>query len=425
MIKFKLVASIVAFICISNSIYAQTDSINSSSNQTINRSFNNFGAASISRIDSILNFSKNYLGKPYRGGSACPNSFDCSGFTSFVFSNFGVKLGRSSRDQAEQTPTVSNDDIQPGDLVFFNGHHRGSRIGHVGLDVEKKENGEFTFIHSASSSGISISNSDAPYYRKRFIKAGRVFNTDSLIARASSTSVTTPNIVENSTLAENQNTVRYETVAVTKKVPAKYHTVKSGETLSSIAQKHGTTIAQLKKKNKLTSDFLSLKQRLKIADSYETKVYEKQLVKTTVKMANDSTQLANDPLPQIQDDDNSETTQHKVGKGETLYSIAKAYQMTVDELKSINKLNNGKIFPGQQLNVTRNTIPEKADQSIAKTETEKKAKKNEKRITHVVKSGETLSEIAEKYKCTIAQIKTWNSKKSTKINTGEKLKINT
>ena len=119
MIKFKLVASIVAFICISNSIYAQTDSINSSSNQTINRSFNNFGAASISRIDSILNFSKNYLGKPYRGGSAGPNSFDCSGFTSFVFSNFGRKLGRSSRDQAEQTPTVSNDEIQPGDLVFF------------------------------------------------------------------------------------------------------------------------------------------------------------------------------------------------------------------------------------------------------------------------------------------------------------------
>lgn len=376
----------------------------------------------ISRIDSIINFSKTYLGKPYRGGSAGPNSFDCSGFTSFVFSNFGIKLGRSSRDQAEQLPTVSNNDIQPGDLVFFNGHHRGSRIGHVGLVVEKKENGEFTFIHSASSSGISISNSTANYYQRRFIKAGRVFNTDSLLARAVSTSVAKTDEIEPVQMADINSGANpepvYENVAVTKKIPAKFHTVKSGETLSSIAKKYGVTVSQLRKQNKLNSDFLSLKQRVKVVESRETQVYEKVLVKHQPKSQPDSVQNHQNPVLTAEN-----STEHQVTKGETLFSIAKKYHMTVEDLKQLNKIEKGHIMPGQKLVVTKtkgDTETQIADNAPAQPVKEKKHKQQ----THTVKSGETMSEIADKYHCTVSQIKNWNHKRNTKINAGEKLKIN-
>lgn len=383
------------------------------------------GLQNISRIDSIINFSKTFLGKPYRGGSSGPNSFDCSGFTSFVFSNFGIKLGRSSRDQAEQLPTISNDDIQPGDLVFFNGHHRGSRIGHVGLVVEKKENGEFSFIHSASSSGISISNSTANYYQRRFIKAGRVFNTDSLLARAVSTSVVKTNEIEPVKM-EDLNTAMdnnpvYENVAVTKKIPAKYHVVKSGETLSSIAKKYGVTVSQLRKQNKMSSDFLSLKQRIKVAESRETQVYEKVLAKHQPKAHQDSVQHKTDIAHETSTNNKME---HVVAKGETLFSIAKKYHMTVDELKKLNQTGKGHIIPGQKLlvvNTENNTEEHLAD--IAPVQTPVKEKKH-KQQTHTVKSGETMSEIADKYNCSVAQIKNWNHKKNTKINAGEKLKIN-
>ncbi|MFC7658532.1 C40 family peptidase [Pseudonocardia benzenivorans] len=68
------------------------------------------------------------LGRPYVWGAAGPNSFDCSGLTSWAFARIGVTLPRSSSAQATVGTPVSWNDLQPGDLVFFY-----KPVSHVGI----------------------------------------------------------------------------------------------------------------------------------------------------------------------------------------------------------------------------------------------------------------------------------------------------
>ncbi len=495
----RLFNSKALFICILLSIYpiySQSDKSSIDLNTAPETS--TIATSTVSLIDSVINFSKKYLGSPYRGGGKGPNSFDCSGFTSFVFNNFGIKLGSSSGDQAEQLPTISKNDIQPGDLVFYNGRRRGSRVGHVGLVISKHENGEFDFIHSASSVGISVSNSESDYYNRRYVKAGRVFAFDSLIARTNTSNSDyqphNSNNNSNSYNSENDtpNQQRTQTVTVQKTIPAKYHTVKSGETLSSIANKYGLTVTQLKKKNHLKKDFLSLKQRLKIKDEQEIAVVEKRkpIIENTVKA--DSTQ-ANNVITEINSPE-MQSAYHTVKKGETLFSISKMYSVKTKDIISLNNLKNESIISGQRLKINKienasmaqedkqtnnqpieNNKPEQKEvtlvnennygthivsrgetlQSISKqygitiaslkelnnlttnnilagqklttpfegSSLKKTAIAKQKAKTHTVKSGETLSEIAEKYHCTVRELKTWNNKSNNKLSLGEKLKI--
>lgn len=76
----------------------------------------------------VISVARRYLGAPYRWGATGPNSFDCSGFTSFVYRQVGVRLPRVSRSQIHAGQRVSRSDLKPGDLVFF-----GSPIHHVGI----------------------------------------------------------------------------------------------------------------------------------------------------------------------------------------------------------------------------------------------------------------------------------------------------
>ena len=125
--------------------------------------------------NDILSFSKEYLGKPYKYAGKGPNSFDCSGFTSFVFKNFGYKLNPSSAGQDRQVPTIAKkEDLSIGDLVFFEGSRRNGIVGHVGIVTEIISNGEFRFIHASTSGGVIISASTEPYYAIRYLRGGRV-----------------------------------------------------------------------------------------------------------------------------------------------------------------------------------------------------------------------------------------------------------
>lgn len=132
--------------------------------------FNDKDAALVSEL---LDYASTFKGTRYRRGAASPKGFDCSGFTSYVFAKFGYDLNRSSRQQINDGETVDKEDLKPGDLVFFNGRSRGSRIGHVGIVTEVEADGKFEFIH-ASSTGVKISKSEEPYYKVRFMGACRV-----------------------------------------------------------------------------------------------------------------------------------------------------------------------------------------------------------------------------------------------------------
>lgn len=124
--------------------------------------------------DSLVSYAREYIGTPYGYGQSNGKRFDCSGFTSFVFSHYGYTLARSSREQYLEGDSVKRGQWQVGDLVFFAGRNGGqSRVGHVGIVVES--NGEqFDFIHASTSRGVIVSHSTERYYASRYIGARRV-----------------------------------------------------------------------------------------------------------------------------------------------------------------------------------------------------------------------------------------------------------
>jgi cell wall-associated NlpC family hydrolase len=85
------------------------------------------------------------LGSPYQWAADGPNSFDCSGFTMWVYRQVGVGLPHSSRAQYNVGQRVSRANLKPGDLVFFG----RSRIHHVGIYV-----GGNQYIHAPSTGDV-------------------------------------------------------------------------------------------------------------------------------------------------------------------------------------------------------------------------------------------------------------------------------
>ena len=98
----------------------------------------NRGDGNASTGNAIIDFAYQYLGTKYVYGATGPNSFDCSGFTSFVYSNAaGIGIGRTTWDQVGSGRSVSYSELQPGDLVFTYG------VEHVGIYV-----GGGSYIHA-------------------------------------------------------------------------------------------------------------------------------------------------------------------------------------------------------------------------------------------------------------------------------------
>lgn len=79
---------------------------------------------------AIVSYAKQFLGRPYVYGATGPNSFDCSGLTSYVYKNAaGINIGRTTYDQIKAGSEVSRGNLQPGDLVFTSDHHVGIYVG--------------------------------------------------------------------------------------------------------------------------------------------------------------------------------------------------------------------------------------------------------------------------------------------------------
>ncbi len=128
-------------------------------------------------IADMISYAKKFIGTRYVRGGKSPKGFDCSGFTSYVFKQFGYSLSASSAAQYNQGDKIERDEVMTGDLLFFTGRNsRSGRVGHVGIAIDNNpETGEITFIHAAISGGIRIDRISAPYYAARFIGAKRVF----------------------------------------------------------------------------------------------------------------------------------------------------------------------------------------------------------------------------------------------------------
>ena len=115
-----------------------------------------------------------YLGTPYRWGGKTPGGFDCAGFVRYVYSRFGLTLSPSAPSQSKEGVRLKQDELAPGDLVFYGGSRNTKAIGHVGLVTEVGDD-SFKFIH-ASNTGVRVSCSTEPYYKARYICACRVID---------------------------------------------------------------------------------------------------------------------------------------------------------------------------------------------------------------------------------------------------------
>lgn len=98
---------------------------------------------SIAAGRAFVDFTRKYLGAPYVYGASSGKAFDCSGFSTFVMKNFGIKLDRRASEQARKGTPVKKEDLVVGDLVFFS--QTGKKIDHVGIYI-----GESKFIHASS-----------------------------------------------------------------------------------------------------------------------------------------------------------------------------------------------------------------------------------------------------------------------------------
>ena len=110
-------------------------------------------------------------GKRYRWAEEGPRSFDCSGLTYYSFGSMNLWLPRRTVEQAQMGKTVSINELQYGDLIFFDTRRRSSgKINHVGIYVGKNR-----FKHASSSRNRVITTSlNKPYYRQRVVTCKRV-----------------------------------------------------------------------------------------------------------------------------------------------------------------------------------------------------------------------------------------------------------
>lgn len=120
--------------------------------------------------EEVVSYAKKYLGYKYISGGTSPTSgFDCSGFTQYVYKNFGIEISRTSRAQINNGTAVDKSNLQTGDLVIFNGDSNKT-IGHVGIYI-----GGGNFIHASNpSDGVKITPLDSSYYKARYVGARRV-----------------------------------------------------------------------------------------------------------------------------------------------------------------------------------------------------------------------------------------------------------
>ena len=116
-------------------------------------------------------------------GTKGPHTFDCSGFTSYVYRYFGFPITSASRWQVNEGVAVKDGDIRPGDLMFFGGRSTPRSVGHVGMCIEvDKVTKKIKFIHASTKRGVVINTyPDDGYYYKRFICARRIITDKSLM----------------------------------------------------------------------------------------------------------------------------------------------------------------------------------------------------------------------------------------------------
>ena len=146
---------------------------NNSSSSSSNNSNASSGSGSSSSSNSIgeklVNLAKSKLGCRYVWGATGPNTFDCSGLTSWCHKQLGISIPRTSLAQSKSGKAVNKSDLQAGDLIFWK--TTSAEVGHVGMYV-----GNNQFIHAPNKSKpVKYDSLDNSYYKSRYVRARRYY----------------------------------------------------------------------------------------------------------------------------------------------------------------------------------------------------------------------------------------------------------
>ncbi len=166
------------------------------------------------------------------------------------------------------------------------------------------------------------------------------------------------------------------------------YTVKRGDSLYNIARRYNTTVDEIKKLNYLTSNLLSIGQVLRIPETYTEE----------------------EKLPSY--------TNYTVKKGDSLYSIAKKYGITVNEIMQDNGLKNYNLSIGQNLKIRTNETTDIVEECFGEVDIPTSTEK-----TYTVKKGDSLYSIAQKFNTSVTNIKNKNNLTSNTLQIGQVLKI--
>lgn len=170
--------------------------------------------------------------------------------------------------------------------------------------------------------------------------------------------------------------------------------VRRGDTLSEIAERFGVTVAELKKWNGIKGNTLKSGITLKIFSTSPSSSYGDVTTKSS-----------------------SNLLYHRVNPGETIGQIAEKYKVKISDIQNWNNLSGNKILAGSRLKIYSNSGADEVDfEPVNNT--------SQSSITHTVKKGQTLSSIAENYNVTVNDLKNWNNLNDDNIKIGDKLVIN-
>ena len=144
------------------------NTVTSRSSTTVRKEKQTTEAVSSGKGSTVVATAKNYIGSKYVYGATGPTSFDCSGFTSYVYKLHGISLNRTAQAQYSNGTSVSRGNLQPGDLIMFGSS--ASSINHVAIYI-----GNGNIVHAANPSrGVTIDSINSGYYDKNYVGARRI-----------------------------------------------------------------------------------------------------------------------------------------------------------------------------------------------------------------------------------------------------------
>ena len=213
--------------------------------------------------------------------------------------------------------------------------------------------------------------------------------------------------VKETTALANAPKIYKEEKVVTYKDVVKYYKVKSGDNLGEVASKYDVSVAELKKWNKLKGSNIALGAKLKIVKNERVVTTVRKEVKTDkiISDAKIETAVASNDIDT--EENQNPTDFYEVQKGDNLFTIAKKFNVSLEDLKKWNNLNDFNVQQGSKLTLANNTENENKEEP---TET--------KIVEYKVKKGDYLGSIAKKHNVSVAELKEWNALEDNNVKLG-------